>query len=207
MVKASFQTPSTGRVTSMRAIPRPCHYLPVAEHTRPRPGSCPRQFGNSWSNPRMRCRRSDRQRTLDVRARRTARARASLQVSLRPSTADFRQASNSPPSRLTLAHCCRRWALQSLRNLRTSANLASVTRHGSETSRMCSLMQVRRLFLPGGIPGHSFWRSALHLPPTTLSCAVASDDHNIKIAPIIKVILTTEGPPTGQRKLLSRKTH
>ena len=133
------------------------------------------------------------------RVRRTARARASLQVSLRLATADLRQAANCPPSRWTLAHCCRRWALQSLRNPRTSANLASVTRHGNETSRMCSLMQARRLLFPGGIPGHSFLRSATQCPTANLSCAVAFDDHNIKIAPIIRMIFTTEGPPNAGR--------
>src|SRR6476619_689691 len=51
-------------------------------------------------------------------------------------------------------------------------------------------MQFRRLSFPGGIPGHTFWRSALHLPPATatLSCAVAFDDHNIKMEPIIRMI-------------------
>src|SRR5262249_34581619 len=60
------------------------------------------------------------------RARRTARARAYLQTSLRLATADRRQVPNC--LRSTLAHCCRRWALHSLRRPRTSANLASVTR-------------------------------------------------------------------------------
>jgi len=128
------------------------------------------------------------------RARRTARARASLQVSLRVATADLRQAPNCPPRRSTPAHCCRRWSLHSLRDLRTSANLASVTRHGSETSRMRSLMQARRALFPGGIPGHSFLRSATQCPTANLSCAVASDDHNIKMVPIIRMIFTTEGP-------------
>jgi hypothetical protein len=78
---------------------------------------------------------------------------------------------------------------------RTSANLASVTRHGNETSRMCSLMQVRRLLFPGGIPGHSFLRSATQCPTANLSCAVAFDDHTIKKAPIIRTILAMEGLP------------
>jgi hypothetical protein len=129
------------------------------------------------------------------RMRRTARERASLQVSLRPSTADLRQAANCPPPRLTLAHCCRRWAPHSFRNRRTSANLASVTRHGNETSRMCSLMQARRRSFPGGTPGHSFLRSASQCPIANLPCAVALDDHNIKMAPIMRMIFIMEGPP------------
>ena len=132
------------------------------------------------------------------RARRTARARASLQVSLRVATADLRQAPNCPPPRSTPAHCCRRWSLHSLRDLRTSANLASVTRHGSETSRMRSLMQARRALFPGGIPGHSFLRSAAQCPTANFSCAVAFDDHNIKMVPIIRMIfITKEGPPAA----------
>src|SRR5262245_21220056 len=82
---------------------------------------------------------NDPKRTLTVaghrvRARGIARVRASLQVSLRLAIADFRQAPNCPPLRSTLAHCFRMWALHSLRNPRTSANLASLTKHGSETS-------------------------------------------------------------------------
>src|SRR6516162_1958654 len=42
----------------------------------------------------------------DGRARRTARARASLQGSLKLATADVRQAPNRPPPRSTLPHCC-----------------------------------------------------------------------------------------------------
>ena len=134
-----------------------------------------------------------------ARARRTARARASLQASLRLATADLRQAPSSPPRRSTVPHSCRRWPLHSsLSDLRTSANLASVTRHGNETSRMCSLMQARRLLFPGGVPGHSFLRSATQCPTANLSCAVAFDDHNIKMAPIIRMIFTTEGPPTAE---------
>ena len=99
---------------------------------------------------RLPCSYCDRPPFGLARARRTARARASLQVSLRLATADLRQAPNFPPPRSTLAHCCRRWALHSsLSDLRTSANLASVTRHGNETSRMCSLMQARSLLFPG----------------------------------------------------------
>jgi hypothetical protein len=61
---------------------------------------------------------------------------------------------------------------------------------------MCSLMQVRRLSFPGGIPGHSLLRSAPQCPTlrcwTVWSCAVAFDDPNIKMAPIIRMIFTTE---------------
>jgi hypothetical protein len=63
---------------------------------------------------------------------------------------------------------------------------------------MCSLMQSRSLPSPGEIPGHSFWVSALQDPPSAnLSRAVAFDDHNIKMAAIIKMIFTTEGPHTA----------
>ena len=61
---------------------------------------------------------------------------------------------------------------------------------------MCSLMQARRALFPGGIPGHRFLRSATQCA-TNLSCAVAFDDHNIKMVPIIRMIFTTEGPPTA----------
>jgi hypothetical protein len=136
-----------------------------------------------------------------ARAWGTARARASLQVSLRLATADLRQASNCPPPGSTLTHCCRRWALHSLSDRRTSANLASVTRHGNETSRMCSLMQARRLPFPGGIPVHRVLRSATQCPTANLSCAVAFDGHNNKMAPIIRAVFTTEGPPTRSRSV------
>ena len=127
------------------------------------------------------------------RKRGVARARASLQVSLRLATADFKQAPNCPPPRSTLAHCCRRWALHSLLDPRTSANLASLTKHGNETSLMCSLMQFRRLPCPGGIPRHSFSRSAAQDPPSAKrSCAVAFDDHNIKMTAILRMIFTTK---------------
>ena len=59
-------------------------------------------------------------------------------------------------------------------------------------------MQARRLLFPGGTPGHSFLRSATQCPTANLSCAVAFDDHNIKMAPIIRMIFTTEGPPTAE---------
>ena len=142
------------------------------------------------------------------RARRTARARASLQVSLRVATAVLRQAPNCPPPRSTPAHCCRRWSLHSLRDLRTSANLASVTRHGSETSRMRSLMQARRALFPGGIPGHSSLRSAAQCPIANLSCAVAFDDHNIKMVLIIRMHFTTEGASQLRRlNIRQRRTY
>jgi hypothetical protein len=66
-------------------------------------------------------------------------------------------------------------------------------------------MQFRRLSFPGVIPGHSFWRSSLHLPPATatLSSAVALDDHNIKMAPIIRMIFTTEVSPALEAKYLA----
>src|SRR5262245_38049590 len=57
---------------------------------------------------------------------------------------------------------------------------------------MCSLRQFRRLWFPGLIHGHNFLRSAMPAPTTTLSFAVAFDDHNIKMAPIIRMIFTTE---------------
>ena len=60
---------------------------------------------------------------------------------------------------------------------------------------MCSFMQVRKLLIPGATPGHSFLKSATQCPTANLSCAVAFDDHNIKMAPIIRMIFTTEGPP------------
>src|SRR5262249_53308297 len=130
------------------------------------------------------------------RTRLTARARASLQVSLRLATADRRQARNRPPTCSTPAHCCRRWALHSSpSDRRTSANLASVFRYGNETSRMCSLMQARSLLFPGETPGHSLLRSATQCPTANLSCAVAFDDQTIKKAPIIRMIFTTEGSP------------
>jgi hypothetical protein len=51
------------------------------------------------------------------------------------------------------------------------------------------------LLFPGGIPGHSFLRSATQCPTANLSCAVAFADHNIKMAPIIRMIFTTVLPP------------
>jgi len=128
------------------------------------------------------------------RARLTARARASLQLSLRLAIADLRQAPNFPPPRSTFAHCCRMWAPQSSRNWRSSANLASLTRHGDETSRMCSLRQFRRRSFPGWIPEQNFLRSGTQGAPDNLCCAVAFDDHNMKRMPIIKTIFTMEGP-------------
>jgi hypothetical protein len=56
-------------------------------------------------------------------------------------------------------------------------------------------MQARSLLFPGTMPGHSLFRSATQCPAANRSCAVAFDDHNIKMAPIIKMIFTTEGPP------------
>jgi hypothetical protein len=53
-------------------------------------------------------------------------------------------------------------------------------------------MQARRLLFPGGIPGHRFLRSAAQRPTANLSCAVAFDAHNIKMAAIIGMIFTTE---------------
>ena len=140
------------------------------------------------------------------RARGAARAREVLQVSLSLAKADFRQAPNFPPPRSTFAHCCRMEAPHFLSAPpRASANLASLTKHGSETSLMCSLMQSRSLPCPGGIPGHSFSRSATQDPPSAnFSCAVAFDDHNIKMAPIIKMIFITEGPPTRAIKYLGK---
>jgi hypothetical protein len=125
------------------------------------------------------------------RARRTARASSSLQVSLRLATADFRQAPNCPPPRSTPSHSCRRWARHVLSYPATSANLASVTRHENETSRMCSLMHARRRSFPGGTPGHSLLRSATQCPTANLCCAVAFDDHNIKMVPTIRMIFAT----------------
>ena len=129
-----------------------------------------------------------------------------MQASLRLATAELRQAPNCGP-RSTLAHSCRRWVLHSLSDLRTSANFARVTRHGNETSRMCSLMQARRLLFPGGIPGHSFLRSATQCPIAKLSCAIALDDHNIKIVPIIKMIFTTVVPSISIVGNLSARTY
>src|SRR5215207_8596208 len=63
---------------------------------------------------------------------------------------------------------------------------------------MCSLKQPRSLPCPGRIPGHSLSRSATQVPPRAgRPCAVTSDDHNIKMAAIIKLIFTTEGPPSA----------
>ena len=132
--------------------------------------------------------------------RATARARASLQLSLRLTTADLRQAPNCPPPRSTFPHCYRRWAVHSpLSVLRTSANLASATRHGYETSGCAPSCTLGACCLPGQTPGQSFPRSATQCPTLhrrSVSCAVAFDDHNIKTAPIIRMIFTTEGPHT-----------
>jgi hypothetical protein len=79
---------------------------------------------------------------------------------------------------------------------RTSANLAIVNRHGDDTSRMCSLMQARRLLFPDGVPGHKLLRSATQDPTANLACAVAFDAHNIKMAAIIRMIFTKALLPT-----------
>ena len=66
---------------------------------------------------------------------------------------------------------------------------------------MCFFMQSWSLPCSGGIPGHSFSRSATQDPPSAdFCCAVAFDDHNIKMTAIIHMIFTTEGPPTALRK-------
>jgi hypothetical protein len=52
-------------------------------------------------------------------------------------------------------------------------------------------MQARRALFPGGIPGHSFLRSATQCPTANLSRTVAFDDHNIKMVPIIRMIFST----------------
>jgi len=57
---------------------------------------------------------------------------------------------------------------------------------------MCSLMQSRSALFPGGTPGQNFLRSATQCPTANLSCAVAFDDHNIKITPTIRMTFTTE---------------
>jgi hypothetical protein len=57
---------------------------------------------------------------------------------------------------------------------------------------MCSLMHSRSALFPGGTPGQSFLRSATQCPTANLSRAVAFDDHNIKMEPTIRMILTTE---------------
>jgi hypothetical protein len=40
------------------------------------------------------------------------------------------------------------------------------------------------------------WTQLLEVGYARRCCAVAFDDHNIKMAPIIKMIFTTEGAPT-----------
>ena len=50
-------------------------------------------------------------------------------------------------------------------------------------------MQARRRSFPGGTPGHSVLRSVKQCPIANLPCAVAFDDHNIKIAPMIRMAL------------------
>jgi hypothetical protein len=62
---------------------------------------------------------------------------------------------------------------------------------------MRSLMQARRALFPGGIPGHSFLRSAAQCPIANRSFAIAFDDHNIKMVQIIRMIFTTLSPPTA----------
>jgi hypothetical protein len=44
----------------------------------------------------------------------------------------------------------------------------------------------------------AFTEQRTQCPTANLSCAVAFDGHNINMAPIIKMIFTTEGPPTGR---------
>src|SRR3974390_645696 len=58
---------------------------------------------------------------------------------------------------------------------------------------MCSLMQARRALFPGGIPGQSFLSSAAQCPTANLSCAIAFDDQNIKMAQSIGMTFSTEG--------------
>jgi hypothetical protein len=70
---------------------------------------------------------------------------------------------------------------------------------------MCSLMQARSLLFPGETPGHSLLRSATQCPTANLSCAVAFDDHTIKMAPIIRTIFAMEGLPPLVAKYLAAK--
>jgi hypothetical protein len=59
------------------------------------------------------------------------------------------------------------------------------------------------LLIPGGTFGHRLLTSATQDPIAHLCCAIADDDHNIKMAPIIRMIFATEGPPTGVLKRLA----
>ena len=70
-------------------------------------------------------------------------------------------------------------------------------------SWMCSLMQM----FPRGIPppGHSFLKSATQCLIANFSCAVAFDDHNIKMAPIIRMIFTTKVLPLGTAAIGTRR--
>ena len=70
---------------------------------------------------------------------------------------------------------------------------------------MYSLKQFRSLPCPGGIPGHSFWRSVAHEPPSgNFSCAVAFDAHSIKVVAIIKMIFTMRPSATGKDVVQNR---
>jgi hypothetical protein len=66
-------------------------------------------------------------------------------------------------------------------------------------------MQARRLLIPGGTFGHRLLTSATQDPIAHLCCAVAFDDDNIKMAPIIRMIFTTKGPPTADSKYPAAK--
>jgi hypothetical protein len=59
---------------------------------------------------------------------------------------------------------------------------------------MRPLMHSRRRLFPGSIPGHRFLMSVTQAPTSTLRCAVALDDHNIRTAPMIRMIFIMEGP-------------
>src|SRR5262249_3068023 len=81
--------------------------------------------------------------------------------------------------RASAAQCCGRWALHSLSNPRASALLTT--------------------------PGHSFLKSATQCLIANLSCAVAFDDHNIKMAPIIRMIFTTKVLPLSTAAIGTRR--
>jgi hypothetical protein len=71
-------------------------------------------------------------------------------------------------------------------------------------------MHSRSVLFSGGTPGHSLLRSAAQcvtLRCRSGSCAVAFDDHNIKTAPLIRMIFTTEGLSLPQLNIRQRRTY
>jgi hypothetical protein len=120
------------------------------------------------------------------RAPGTARTIASLQVSLRVSTAVLRQASRRPSRISTVSHCCLMWALQAES---TSRSFARESRHASEISLTWFLKQPRRGSSPvPADPPQSDLASAMQAPTAKVSCAAKLADNSMKAAPVATTI-------------------